>query len=69
MLVSRPRNAKTQARVTVHNDTFKQLLNSTDAARFLKINPKTLQSLAREVVAISQVASRLVAQFKIEEKP
>lgn len=32
--------------MTVHNDTVELLFNSTDAAHFLKINPKTLQSIA-----------------------
>lgn len=33
--------------MTIHNHNFEQLLDSTDAANFLKVNPKTLQSLAR----------------------
>ena len=33
--------------MTRHNHNFEQLLDSTDTAHFLKINPKTLQSMAR----------------------
>jgi excisionase family DNA binding protein len=33
--------------MTRNDDTSEQLLDSTDIAQFLKINPKTLQSMAR----------------------
>jgi hypothetical protein len=42
-----PQNVEYRAKMTRDNHNFEQLLDSTNTAHFLKINPKTLQSMAR----------------------